>query len=76
MNKPITSREYKLMLNADRFENLEPGVKEFWGKVMALAEKQGGTIPVRIKMKYWSGKRSILTHRVSTFASITSLFCA
>ena len=45
MSKAITSREYKLMLKVERFENLELGVKEFWGEVMALAEKQEGTIP-------------------------------
>jgi len=45
LNRPITSREYKLMLNINQFENLEQGVKDFWGEVMSLVKKQKGTIP-------------------------------
>ena len=42
MNKPITSREYKLILNADRFKDRQPGTEAFWELIECLVEKLGG----------------------------------
>ncbi len=41
-NRPITSREYKLMLKVDRFGNLKQGSKDFWDMVKSLVKDQGG----------------------------------
>lgn len=41
-NWPVTSREYKLMLNADRFKDREQGSEAFWSLVDFLVDKQGG----------------------------------
>jgi hypothetical protein len=41
-NKPITSREYKLMLNTDRFKDREEGSDLFWALLAWLVERQGG----------------------------------
>ncbi len=43
-NLPITSREYKLMLNVTHFKERERGVREFWELVKFLAIKQGAKI--------------------------------
>lgn len=43
-NRPITSREYKLMLNADRFKDRRQGVLAFWNLVHFLVTKQNGVI--------------------------------
>ena len=43
-NRPVTSREYKLMLNADRFKDREAGSKAFWHLVEFLAKEQGGKV--------------------------------
>jgi hypothetical protein len=43
-NRPITSREYKLMLNVDRFSNRASGTETFWRLVKSLAQEQGGKI--------------------------------
>lgn len=50
-NKPITSREYKLMLNADRFKDRDDGSDAFWDLVAALVEKQGGEAKKKIEEK-------------------------
>ena len=42
MNKPITSREYKLILNADRFKDRQQGTEAFWELIECLVEKLGG----------------------------------
>ncbi|RIK40284.1 MAG: hypothetical protein DCC55_15530 [Chloroflexi bacterium] len=44
MNLPITSREYKLMLDASRFEQRQNSVATFWTLVSHLATKQGGKV--------------------------------
>jgi len=43
-NLPVTSREYKLMLNADRFRDRDKGAERFLNLVDFLIRKQGGTI--------------------------------
>lgn len=43
-NLPVTSREYKLMLNVDRFKEREQGCKIFFGLVDFLIAKEGGEI--------------------------------
>ena len=43
-NRPITSREYKLMLNVDRFKDREQGAQIFLGLIEFLIQKEGGTI--------------------------------
>lgn len=43
-NEPITSREYKLMLQVDRFQDREAGSKAFWNLVEFLVKKQGGQV--------------------------------
>lgn len=40
----ITSREYKLMLHANRFSNLDEGAESFWTLFKGLIEDQGGEI--------------------------------
>ncbi len=44
MTRPITSREYKLILKADKFKNLEQGVNDFWARAMTIAKKVDGEI--------------------------------
>ncbi len=44
LNLPITSREYKLMLNVTLFKERELGVHEFWKLVESLAIRQGARI--------------------------------
>lgn len=44
MNRPIKSREYKLMLNADRFANRSQGVQMFWDLHTFFVQKQGNQI--------------------------------
>ncbi|MFC1713944.1 hypothetical protein ACFL6S_09755 [Candidatus Poribacteria bacterium] len=41
-NRPITSREYKLILKVDQFGNLKKGSKDFWDMVKSLVKDQGG----------------------------------
>ena len=43
-NLPITSREYKLMLNADRFKDRDQGCQVFLGLIDFLIRKEGGNI--------------------------------
>ncbi len=43
-NRPVTSREYKSMLNVDRFKDREQGSEEFLRLLDFLVEKEGGTI--------------------------------
>lgn len=43
-NRPVTSREYKLMLHADRFVDRKRAADAFWGVVEFLAKKHGGKI--------------------------------
>ena len=49
MSKRITSREYKLMLNADRFQNREEGIKAFWEVVRYVLKKTSGVHEIRIQ---------------------------
>lgn len=44
MNRPIASREYKLMLNADRFKDRDEGVRIFFNLIKLLIEKESGEI--------------------------------
>jgi uncharacterized protein YjbK len=46
-NRPVTSREYKLILNADRFKDRLEGSQTFWNLVEFLVNKQGGQIHLR-----------------------------
>lgn len=46
-NRPVTSREYKLMLNVDRFKDREHSAKSFWGLVEYLVERQCGKVVKR-----------------------------
>ena len=46
-NRPVTSREYKLILNADRFKDRLEGSQTFWNLVEFLVVKQGGKIHLR-----------------------------
>lgn len=41
-NLPVTGREFKLMLNGDRFRDRAAGVTAFWKLVSFIAKKQGG----------------------------------
>lgn len=43
-NLPVTSREYKLMLNTDRFKDRNHGSQVFIGLTDFLISKEGGTI--------------------------------
>jgi hypothetical protein len=43
-NHPITSREYKLMLNVDRFKDREQGAQVFMSFVDFLIKKEGGKL--------------------------------
>ncbi|MCA9950767.1 MAG: hypothetical protein KDE48_14050 [Anaerolineales bacterium] len=50
-NKPITSREYKLMLKTDRFRNRNDGSNEFMDMVVSLIENQGGEVKTDFEEK-------------------------
>src|SRR5262245_36490973 len=43
-NQPVTSREYKLMLNSDRFSDRDRGAERFLNLIDFLIRKQGGSI--------------------------------
>jgi hypothetical protein len=43
-NHPVTSREYKLMLNTDRFKDRDQGSQVFFSLIDFLITKEGGTI--------------------------------
>jgi hypothetical protein len=43
-NRPVTSREYKLMLNVERFKDRAQGSQAFLHLLQFLVEKGGGTI--------------------------------
>src|SRR3954462_9354515 len=43
-NRPVTSREYKLMLNVDRFRDRGQASQEFFGLLDFLIEKEGGSV--------------------------------
>lgn len=43
-NLPVTSREYKLMLNTDRFKDRAQGSKVFLELIDFLIKKEGGTV--------------------------------
>jgi len=44
-NLPVTSREYKLILNAERFKDRDQGVEMFLRLIEFLIKKEGGDIP-------------------------------
>ena len=46
-NQTITSREYKLILNSDRFQDLETGLEAFWHIVGFTVDKSGGQVVER-----------------------------
>ncbi len=48
-NYPVTSREYKLMLNTDRFKDREEGCAVFLNLLEFLIKKEGGTIEISSK---------------------------
>ena len=43
-NRPITSREYKLMLNTERFRDRRAGAGLFWKLLTFLVENQGNEV--------------------------------
>ena len=43
-NRPVTSREYKLMLNMDRFKDREQASQEFLSLLSFLVRKEGGRV--------------------------------
>ena len=43
-NRPITSREYKLMLNTERFRDRKAAASLFWKLLTFLVENQGNTV--------------------------------
>lgn len=43
-NRPITSREYKLMLNTERFRDRRAGADLFWKLLTFLVENQGNEV--------------------------------
>jgi hypothetical protein len=43
-NRPITSREYKLLLNTERFRDRVDGAKLFWRLLEFLVENQGNQV--------------------------------
>ncbi len=43
-NRPITSREYKLMLNTERFRDRRAGASLFWKLLAFLTENQGNEV--------------------------------
>jgi hypothetical protein len=43
-NHPVTSREYKLMLNVDRFKDREQASQEFLSLLDFLVSKEGGSV--------------------------------
>ena len=43
-NRPVTSREYKLMLNTGRFHDRAEGAKTFFDLIEFLIKKEGGSI--------------------------------
>lgn len=51
-NLPITSREYKLLLNTDRFVDREQGAERFWELVVFLAHQHGGDVAERQGKEY------------------------
>ena len=44
LNRPLTSREYKLMLNVDHFRDRKEGAKDLWELVKFLAERKKGKV--------------------------------
>lgn len=48
-NQKVTSREYKLMLNTDRFRDRNKGAEEFLNLIGILIRKQDGTVERREK---------------------------
>ena len=43
-NRPVTSREYKVMLNSHRFKDRKQGAEEFLELIAFLIGKEGGTV--------------------------------
>lgn len=43
-NRPLTGREYKLMLNTERFRDRKVGADLFWKALTFLVEQQGGAV--------------------------------
>ena len=43
-NRPISSREYKLMLNTERFRKRKAGADLFWKLLTSLVENQGNAV--------------------------------
>ena len=48
-NRPVTSREYKLMLNTDRFQDRGRGTEVFFDLLTFLINKEGGTIDAQVE---------------------------
>jgi hypothetical protein len=48
-NRPLTSREFKIMLQTDHFMDRKKGIKEISTVIESLIEKQGGKFEALIK---------------------------
>ena len=54
---PITSREYKLILNSSRFKEREEGSKQFWDLVEFLIKSNHGEIGAGKSSETWATER-------------------
>jgi len=58
--KPVTSREYKLMLNISRFQDRAAGSREFWQLVTFLAQRQEDLAgPIGIEVQHEEELRDV-----------------
>ena len=64
MSKHITSREYKLMLNTDRFQDREEGLKAFWDLVSYIVKKR--VVAMRSRPKVWKNHSRNVVHGIWT----------
>ena len=63
-NRPITSREYKLMLNTERFRDRRAGAGLFWKLLTFLVENQGNEVIPNTEDRR-KGRREAAHHLVS-----------
>ena len=66
MNLPVTSREYKLMLNVSHFRDREYGGKEFWELVKYLASRNQATIIDLDDKDKWYKEKERTTYYLDT----------
>ena len=51
-NRPITSREYKLILKTDRFKNRTKGADGLMALVAMIIKNQGGKTKIKFEKKF------------------------